>query len=70
MFYFLFFFKKQKIIDWKKASWQKFCNISFLFLLKIGSVWPVDQQINIVSPNRTISTIIIIDISILIIELL
>ena len=30
-----FFFKKQKIIDFKKASWPKFCNIIFLFLLKI-----------------------------------
>ena len=45
-----FFFKKQKIIDFKKASWPKFCNITFLFLLKIGSVGPVDQQINLVSP--------------------
>ena len=50
MFYFFFFFfKKQKIIDFKKASWPKFCNITFLFLLKIGSVGPVDQQINLVS---------------------
>ena len=29
MFYFLFFFKKQKIIDLKKASWPKFCDITF-----------------------------------------
>ena len=42
--------KKQKIIDKKKASWQKIFNIIFLFLLKIGSVGPVDQQINLVSP--------------------
>ena len=46
----LFFFKKQKIIDLKKASRPKFCNIIFLFFLKIGSVGPVDQQINLVSP--------------------
>ena len=49
-----FFFKKQEIIDLKKASWPKFCNISFLFLLKIGSVGPVDQQINLVSPNKRV----------------
>ena len=54
MFYFFFFFKKQKIIDLKKASWPKFCNINFLFLLKIGSVGPVDQQINLVSPNKRV----------------
>ena len=29
----------------------KFCNIIFLFLLKIESVGPVDQQINLVSPK-------------------
>ena len=30
MFYFLFFFfKKQKVIDLKKASCPKFCNIIF-----------------------------------------
>ena len=29
----------------KKASWPKFWNIFFLFLLKVGSV---DQQINFV----------------------
>ena len=51
MFYFLSFFKKQKIIDLKKASWPKFCKIIFLILLKIGSFGPVDQQINLVSPN-------------------
>ena len=48
MFYFLFF-KKQKRIDLKKASWPKFCNTIFLFLLKIGSVGPVEQQINLIS---------------------
>ena len=51
MFYFSLFVKKQKIIDLKNASWPKFCNIIFLFLLKIGLVGPVDQQINLVSPN-------------------
>ena len=40
---FFFHFKKQK-----KAGWPKFCNIIVLFLLKIGSVGPVDQQINLV----------------------
>ena len=50
---FLFFKKKknQKIIDYKKASRPKFCNI-FLFWLKIESVGPVDQQINLVSLNN------------------
>ena len=51
---FYFFFKKkknQKIIDYKKASRPKFCNI-FLFWLKIESVGPVDQQINLVSLNN------------------
>ena len=36
----LFYFKNQNIIQ--------FCNISFLLLLKIVSVGPVDQQINLV----------------------
>ena len=35
----------------KKASLPKFCNIIFLFMLKIGFVWPVDQQINLILPN-------------------
>ena len=52
--FFFFFFKKQKIIDLKKSSWTKYCNINFLFLLKIGSVGPVDQQINLVSPNKRV----------------
>ena len=64
MFYFFFFcfvFKKQKIIDQKKASCPKFCNIIFLFLLlKIGSVGPVDQRINLVSPKPNILKVIII----------
>ena len=47
---FIFFFKKQKIIDLKKASRPKFCNIIFLFFLKIGSIGPIDQQLNLFSP--------------------
>ena len=46
VFMFYFFFKKQKIIDLKKVRWPKFCNIIFLFLIKVGSVGSVDQQIN------------------------
>ena len=46
MFYFLYFFQKEKNNRLKKASCSKFCNIIFLFLLKIRSVGPVDQQIN------------------------
>ena len=50
MFYFLlFFFQKAENNRLKKASWPKFCNIIFLLLFKIGSVGPVDQQINLVS---------------------
>ena len=46
MFYFLYFFQKEKNNRLKKASCSKFCNIIFLFLLKIRSVGPVDQHIN------------------------
>ena len=49
MFYVLFFFKKQKLIDLKKASQSKFCTMIFLILLKIGSVGSIAQQINLVS---------------------
>ena len=52
MFYFFIFFKKRNIIESIKASWSKFCNIMFSFLLKIGSFRPVDKQINLVSPNK------------------
>ena len=46
--FFLFcFFQKAKNNKLKKASWPKFCNI-VLFLLKIRSVGPADQQINLV----------------------
>ena len=47
MFYF-FFVKKQKKNRFKKVSWPKFCNTIFLFLLKVGSVGPADQQIHFV----------------------
>ena len=55
MFYFFFFFfkKKQKIIDLKKPVGQNFVILFFCFLLKIESVGPVDQQINLVLSNRT-----------------
>ena len=43
LFLSFFFISKSK----KKAGWPKFCNIIVLFLLKIGSVGPVDQQINL-----------------------
>ena len=49
MFCFFFFFQKAGNTRLKKASWPKFCNIIFLFLLKLGSVGPVDQQINLIS---------------------
>ena len=50
MFYF-FFLQKEENNSFKKASRPKFCNI-FLFWLKIESVGPVDQQINLVSLNN------------------
>ena len=33
MFYFFFFFQKAENNRFKKASWSKFCNIIFMFLL-------------------------------------
>ena len=54
LFLFFFFFKKQKTVDLKKARRLKFCNIIFLFLHKIGSVGPVDPQIDLVSPKGRI----------------
>ena len=36
--YFFFFQKAENNRLKKKASWPKFCNTIFLFLLKIGSV--------------------------------
>ena len=53
MFYLSLFFQKAENNGFKKASWPKFFNVIYLFtyfLLKIGSVAPVDQQINLVSP--------------------
>ena len=50
-FMFAFFQKAERNrLKKKKARWPKFCNI-FLFVHKIGSVGPVDQQINLVSPH-------------------
>ena len=49
LYFFIFFFKKQKIIDKKKPVGQNFVISFFLFLLKIGLIGPVDQQINLVS---------------------
>ena len=52
MFYVFFFLKKAENNRFKKkASQPEFRNIMFLFLLKIGSVVPVDQQIKLVSPH-------------------
>ena len=44
---------KQKIIDLKKFSWQKVCNIISLFFLKIGLGRPIDEQINLFLPKGT-----------------
>ena len=49
MFYFFFLqIAKQKKKKIKKSQWPIFCNIIFLFLLKVGSVGPIDQQINFI----------------------
>ena len=54
MFYFIFF-QKGENNRLKKTSWPTFCNITFLFLLKIGSIGPADQPVNLVSPvNKTL----------------
>ena len=47
---YVFFLQKAENNRLKKASWPKLCNI-FLFLLKAGSVGPVDQQINFALPQ-------------------
>ena len=44
MFYF-FSFQKAENNRFKKPSWPKFCNIIFLFLLKLWSVGPVDSKL-------------------------
>ena len=46
----LFFFQKAENNRLKKSHLAKFCNIIFLFLLKIGSAVSVDQQIDLFSP--------------------
>ena len=59
MFYLLLlFFQKAENNSLKKASWSKFCNTIFMFLLKIGSVEPADQQINLVSPKTKIDSVV------------
>ena len=40
-----FFLQNAENKTFKKASWVKFCN-TILFWLIVGSVGPVDQQIN------------------------
>ena len=46
MFYFLlFFFQKAENNRLKKASWPKFCNIIFLFLLKTGQSSPQTNKL-------------------------
>ena len=60
MFYLLLlFFQKAENNSLKKASWSKFCNTIFMFLLKIGSVEPADQQINLVSPKTKLIRLLI-----------
>ena len=49
MFPMFYFFHFQKVVNkrLRKANWPTFCNIFFcLFLLKVWSVGPVDQQID------------------------
>ena len=59
MFYFLFFFSQKAESNRfkKKPVVQNFVILFFKFLLKIGSVGPVDQQINLVSPKVTVTKI-------------
>ena len=42
--------KKTENNNFKKVNLPKFCNIIFLLLLKIGSIRPADQNINL--PNH------------------
>ena len=52
-FFFLFFFGKAEHNRLKKARLPKLCNITiFWFLLKMGSVRYLDQQINLVSSYK------------------
>ena len=46
-----FFLQKAENNRLKKASRPLFCDIIFLFLLKVGSARPTDQQINYVLPE-------------------
>ena len=50
MFYFFFFNNRLK-----KSQLAKILYDFFLFLLKIGSVGPVDKQINLILPNGAVS---------------
>ena len=45
-------FKLKKCLTYETCwlSWPKFCNIIFFFI-KVGSVRPVDQQMNFVLPD-------------------
>ena len=52
MFYFFFFIQKTENNIFLEKRWPTFYDIIFLFLLVIGSVGPVDQQINLVSLKR------------------
>ena len=47
---YVFFFLNAENNRLKKTSWPTFCDIIFLFLLKVRSVGLVDQQINYVLP--------------------
>ena len=50
MLYFYFLQKVENNKLKKKASWPIFCDIVFLFLLKVGSIGPLNQRINFVLP--------------------
>ena len=55
MFYFFFnffFFGKAEHNRIRKARLPKICNIIVWFLLKMGWVRSLDQQANLVSPNK------------------
>ena len=49
---FFSFFEKAEHNRLKKARLPKVCNIIFWFLLKMGLVRSLDQQINLVSPYK------------------
>ena len=57
MFYFLCFFQKAENNRLKRSQLAIILlHNFFFFFLKIGSVGPVDQQINLISPKDTIRT--------------